>query len=200
MPAEAVTVEARSSWYRGALFVTKSAVPTQYVVVSESDRPAGSGLEAFDDIYDRELDYVWRTLGRFGVPPGDIQDAAHEVFLVLHRRWNELDRERPLQPWLFGVARRVAADVRAKRREEPMQIEPASSSDDPLAAMRELLRRAMAGLDDDRRAVVILHDLEGHTGAEIAALLDIPVNTVHSRLRLARADLVAIVRKLGGVP
>jgi RNA polymerase sigma-70 factor (ECF subfamily) len=138
--------------------------------VSEPDRPAGSGLEAFDEIYDRELDYVWRTLGRFGVPPGDIQDVAHEVFLVLYRRWNGLDRERPLQPWLFGVARRVAADLRTKRREEPTQIEPASP-DDPLAARRELLRRAMDALDDDRRAVIILHDLEGHTGAEIAALL-----------------------------
>jgi RNA polymerase sigma-70 factor (ECF subfamily) len=167
--------------------------------VSESDRPAGSGLEAFDAIYDRELDYVWRTLGRLGVPPGDIQDAAHEVFLVLYRRWNEVDRERALQPWLFGVARRVAAAFRAKRREAPSDVEP-TTADDPMAAKRELLRKAMDTLDDDRRAVIILHDLEGHTGAEIAALLDISVNTVHSRLRLARADLVAAVRKLGGVP
>lgn len=179
--------------------MTKSVFLTQYPVVSESDRPAGSGLEAFDEIYDRDLDYVWHTLRRFGVPPGDIQDAAHEVFLVLYRRWNELDRERPLQPWLFGVARRVAADFRAKRHEDPTQIEPASPAD-PLAAKRELLRRAMDALDDDRRAVIILHDLEGHTGAEIAVLLDISVNTVHSRLRLARADLVSAVRKLGGVP
>ena len=167
--------------------------------MSESDRPAGSGLEAFDEIYEREIDYVWRTLGRFGVPSADIQDAAHEVFLVLYRRWNEVDPQRPVHKWLFGVARRVAADFRAKRRENPTQFELATP-EDPLAAKRDLLRSAMDALDDDRRAVVILHDLEGHTGAEIAALLDIPVNTVHSRLRLARADLVAAVRKLGGVP
>jgi RNA polymerase sigma factor (sigma-70 family) len=190
-------------WFRPfgtvALFVTKTAIPPQYVGVSESDRPAGSGLDAFDEIYDRELDYVWRTLGRFGVPSADIQDAAHEVFLVLYRRWAEVDPERPVHRWLFGVARRVAADFRAKRREEPTQIESATS-EDPLAAKRALLRRAMDALDDDRRAVIILHDLEGHTGAEIAALLEIPVNTVHSRLRLARADLVAAVRKLTGAP
>ena len=167
--------------------------------MSESDRPAGSGLEAFDEIYEREIDYVWRTLGRFGVPSADIQDAAHEVFLVLYRRWSEVDPQRPVHKWLFGVARRVAADFRAKRRENPTQFELATP-EDPLAAKRDLLRSAMDALDDDRRAVVILHDLEGHTGAEIAALLDIPVNTVHSRLRLARADLVAAVRKLGGVP
>lgn len=179
--------------------MTKTAIPSQCVGVSESDRPAGSGLEAFDEIYERELDYVCRTLGRFGVRSADIQDAAHEVFLVLYRRWNEVDPKRPVHKWLFGVARRVAADYRAKRRENPTEIEIATS-EDPLAAKRELLRRAMDALDDDRRAVIILHDLEGHTGAEIAALLDIPANTVHSRLRLARADLVVAVRKLGGVP
>jgi RNA polymerase sigma-70 factor (ECF subfamily) len=166
--------------------------------VNELARQIHPGLVTFDDVYDRELDYVWRTLRRFGIPPEDVQDAAHEVFLLLHRRWEELDRERSLRPWLFGVARRVASDFRSKRREHSTAEEPQSTGD-PLAAQRALLRKAMEVLDDDRRAVIILHDLEGHTGAEIATLLDIPINTVHSRLRLARADLVAEVRKLGGV-
>jgi RNA polymerase sigma-70 factor (ECF subfamily) len=165
--------------------------------VSEPDRLPDSGLEAFHAIYDREFDYVWRNVGRMGVPQSEIADAVHEVFLVLHRKWNELDRTRPVRPWLFGVARRVAADLRAKRREEPTDVEP-PAAEDPLVAQRDLLWRALATLDDDRRTVVILHDLEGHTGAEIAALLDIPVNTVHSRLRLARADLLVAVRKLRG--
>ena len=178
--------------------MTKPVAPTQYVTVNEPDGPPGAGLEAFHAIYDREFDYVWRNLGRMGVPSADIADAVHEVFLVLHRKWNDLDRTRPLRPWLFGVARRVAADLRAKRREQPTDVEPAAA-EDPLVAQRDLLWRALATLDDDRRTVVILHDLEGHTGAEIAAQLDIPVNTVHSRLRLARADLLVTVRKLRGV-
>jgi RNA polymerase sigma-70 factor (ECF subfamily) len=158
-----------------------------------------AGLAAFDEVYEREFEYVWRTLGRFGVPHADLGDGVHEVFLVLHRRWNHLERKDALRPWLFGVARRVAAGLRAKRREEPSDAEPVAATD-PLAAQRDLLWRALATLDDDRRAVVILHDLEGHTGAEIAAILDVPINTVHSRLRLARADLVAAVRRLGGTP
>jgi RNA polymerase sigma-70 factor (ECF subfamily) len=173
--------------------VTKSPAPPQYGDVSEPVRPP----DAFDDVYEREFDYVWRTLGRFGVPNADLADGVHEVFLVLHRRWSELDRKDALRPWLFGVARRVAATMRAKRREEPSEIEPAAAAD-PLAAKRDLLWRALDTLDDDRRTVVILHDLEGHTGVEIAALLDIPANTVHSRLRLARADLLAAVHKLQG--
>jgi RNA polymerase sigma-70 factor (ECF subfamily) len=175
--------------------VTKSTRSPHYTNVTRPDRPPGSGLEEFDAIYEREFDYVWRSVGRLGVQSADIADAVHDVFLVLYRRWNELERKAEIRPWLFGVARRVAAGMRAKRREESSELEPATV-DDPQAAMRSLLRSAMGQLDDDRRAVVILHDLEGHTGAEVAAILDIPVNTVHSRLRLARADLLAIVKQL----
>jgi RNA polymerase sigma-70 factor (ECF subfamily) len=157
-----------------------------------------SALDAFDETYDREFEYVWRTLGRFGVPEHELPDATHEVFLVLHRRWNELDRERSLRPWLFGVARRVAADARAKRREQPSETEVVAPSD-PLVAQRNLLWRSLAVLDEAKRTIIILHDLEGYTGAEIAQQLDVPINTVHSRLRLARAELLAEVnRRRGG--
>lgn len=166
--------------------------------VSEPARPPGLGSADFDAIYDRELEYVCRTLGRFGVPAADLLDAAQEVFLVLYRKWRDIDTAKPMRPWLFGVARRVAADLRAKRREEPVPVEQFAA--DPQFAQRDLLWRALDALDDDRRTVVILHDLEGHTGAEIATLLELPVNTVHSRLRLARADLVAVVRRLKGAP
>ncbi len=179
--------------------MTKPTGSAQYAGVSEPVQPPGSGLEVFDEIYEHQFEYVCRTLGRFGVPPGDLHDAAHEVFLVLYRRWNEVDVARPIRPWLFGVARRVASAARAKRREAASDVDT-PSVEDPLVAQRNLLWKAMGSLDDDRRAVVILHDLEGHSGAEIAAMLAIPVNTVHSRLRLARAELLAIVRKLRGAP
>jgi RNA polymerase sigma-70 factor (ECF subfamily) len=177
--------------------VTKSAVSRQYVDVKEPDRLAGSELEAFDAIYEREFDYVWRSLGRLGVPHADLGDATHDVFVVLYRRWNVVDRERALRPWLFGVARRVAAGMRAKRRELPVDVD-VRAPDGADVAKRDLVWRALDQLDEDRRTVVILHDLEGHTGARIAEMLGISVNTVHSRLRLARAELVEIVRKLGG--
>jgi RNA polymerase sigma factor (sigma-70 family) len=158
--------------------------------VSESDH-----LDSFDAIYARELEYVWRTLGRLGVPASDIADAVHDVFVVLYKKRDDIDRARPVRPLLFGIARRIAAIARRKQR-------PESSEDAevvvaaPAHAERDMLWQALARLDDDRCAVFILHDLEGHTGPEIAAMLDIPVNTVHSRLRLARADLVAALHRL----
>lgn len=178
--------------------MTKTPAPAQYVDVSESERPTGSGLDAYDAIYEREHEYVWRTLGRLGVPVSELADATHDVFVVLWLRWGNVDLARPIRPWLFGVARKVAATVRRKQQEIIDAEVP--TVEDARVAQRDLLWRALAAIDEDRRAILILHDLEGHTGAEIAEMLNVPVNTVHSRLRLGRADLVEAVRRLRGTP
>ena len=177
--------------------MTKTASRAQYACVSEPDGPPGSGLDAFDAIYQRELDYVCRNLGRLGVPVRDIPDAAHDVFVILYRKWNEIDPNRSSRAWLFGVARRVASSAR-RQRHVPSEIDPPSP--DQGLVQRDLVWSALAELDDDRRAVVILHDLEGHTGTEIAEILEIPANTVHSRLRLAREELFVILRRLRSSP
>jgi RNA polymerase sigma-70 factor (ECF subfamily) len=158
--------------------------------VSESDH-----LDSFDAIYAREFEYVWRTLGRFGVPPSDIADAAHDVFVVVYQKRADIDPNRSIRPLLFGIARRIAAIARRKQRPESDPDAELLVAAPPHEA-RDLLWQALAVLDDDRRAVFILHDLEGHTGPEIAEMLGIPVNTVHSRLRLARAELVAALHRL----
>jgi RNA polymerase sigma-70 factor (ECF subfamily) len=164
------------------------------IEVGETDREAPVP-HTFDTIYEREFDYVWNTLGRLGTPSADLPDRVHDVFVVIHRRWGELDPGRPIRPWLFGIARRIAAGARRKRRETAYEHEAAAPADDSLAA-RDLLWRALAKLDDARREVVVLKELDGFTGAEIAEILGIPVNTVHSRLRLGRADLVAALAAL----
>jgi RNA polymerase sigma-70 factor (ECF subfamily) len=172
--------------------VTKAEASRQVQGVS------GSEPDDFDAIYQRELDYVWRTLGRLGVPPADIADAAHDVFVVVYRRWSELDPGRPVRGWLFGIARKVAAGRRRKHREVLEADADLATTDDPHRLDRDLLWRALSMLADDRIEVLVLHDLEGYTGAEIAASLDLSPNTVHSRLRLARADLLAAVERLRG--
>lgn len=172
--------------------MTKSEASRQVLEVS------GSAPDDFDAIYQRELDYVWRTLGRLGVPPADLADAAHDVFVVVYRRRGELDPARPVRGWLFGIARKVAAGRRRKRREVLEDAPDRPAPGDPHDADRDLLWRALSTLADDRIEVLVLHDLEGYTGAELAALLDLSPNTVHSRLRLARADLLAAVERLRG--
>jgi RNA polymerase sigma-70 factor (ECF subfamily) len=174
-------------------------VSRQGRIAGEPARPPGPGLEAFDTVYESHFDYVGKTLGRLGVPPADLPDAVHDVFVVVYRRWSEIDFARSLRPWLFGIARRVAAGRRRKQRDVLTEVpERGSSGDRDQIARRDLLWRLLAELPDERLEVVILHDLEGHTGADIAQQLGISVNTVHSRLRLARADLAAALVRLGG--
>jgi RNA polymerase sigma-70 factor (ECF subfamily) len=180
--------------------VIKTDASPQYIDVSESDRPPGVGLDDFDAIYHRELAYVWKTLGRLGVASADLDDATHDVFVVLHRKWDSIDPARPIRAWLFGVARRVAATRRRNDHGSPIDSpEPSAGGPEPIAR-RDLLWKALAALDDDRREVVVLHDVEGHTSADIGAMLGIPANTVRSRLRLGRAQLVAAVERLEGKP
>lgn len=173
--------------------MTKTDALPQYLC---TDMSVPAETDTFYAIYEREVSYVWRTLGRLGVSPSELADGVHDVFVIVHRRWSDIDFERPIRPWLFGIARRVAAGMRRKRRELPSEI--AATTPPSPHPERDFLWRVLAELDEDRREVLVLHDIEGYTGAEIAAMLTIPANTVHSRLRLAREDMRAIVTKLGG--
>src|SRR5262245_45054218 len=103
--------------------------------------------ERFRAVFEAELDYVFATLRRLGVPPRDLEDVAHEVFLRVHQRWNEYDPSRPLRPWLFAFALRLASDYRRlarHRRElfaEPDEPASAAPGADELLAGRD--RRAL---------------------------------------------------------
>ncbi|GAC1351949.1 MAG: hypothetical protein NVSMB1_09930 [Polyangiales bacterium] len=160
----------------------------------------------FAEIYQTECDYVWHNLRRLGVRSGDIEPIAHEVFLTLFRRSHELDLERPLRPWLFGTALRMARDYRrsAQRRhiassdafDEFVDEVPGADERLDIERRRRLVHRALDALDLDKRAVMILHDLEGSPIPEVATALQIPLNTAYSRLRLARQEFAVAVRRI----
>jgi RNA polymerase sigma-70 factor (ECF subfamily) len=152
------------------------------------------------ELYATHWRQVWRTLARLGVPPHLVEDAVHDVFLAAHVR-------RPPRPdsssgWLLGVAVRIAANVRRRqqRRGEHVPIEDGVIStgrgaDDELEARRRLARfeQVVSTLPDEQREAFVLCDLEQLTAREAAEVLDEKVNTVSSRLRLARAALAKIL-------
>jgi RNA polymerase sigma-70 factor (ECF subfamily) len=162
----------------------------------------------FDDIYDSQLAYVWHTLRRLGAPDRDREDLAHDVFLIVHRRLDSYDSSRSLRAWLFGIAYRVLSDYRRSarvRREVVTDAEPSATATGPAEAMsaredRELVHAALAELELVRRAVFVMHELDGMTIPEIAEVIDAPQNTLYSHLRRARRELAAAVRRLGGGP
>lgn len=175
------------------------------IATSDQGSPPAGGDECFH-VYQRELDYLLGSLRRLGVMPRDIEDVAHEVFLVMHRRWQDYDQKRPLRPWLFGIAFRVAASQRRKGAREVLGDQPEaedfSARPDEAAAAgetRHLLLKALAQVPLERRAVLLMHDVDETSMHDITAELAIPLFTGYSRLRKARKELdLALTRLLGG--
>jgi RNA polymerase sigma-70 factor (ECF subfamily) len=176
-----------------------------------STEDAEARARAFRRLYDTQLDFVWRNLRRLGVSEADAEDRAQEVFVVAHRRFDEFeDRGRGPRAWLFQIVLRVASDARRHKRRHPeipdggdaverVSVEP--SQTDAMARRDDLakLDAALAVLDMDRRAVLVLHEIEEMTAPEIAQVLGIPLNTVYSRLRVAREKLEAALARRGGL-
>jgi RNA polymerase sigma-70 factor (ECF subfamily) len=166
--------------------------------------PAAETVD-FPSLYKQEFGYAWRTLRRLGVRERDLPDVAHDFFIVVYRRLSDYDSSRPVRPWLFGIAFRVVSDYRRLARnaretpeDAPEIVDHAPPVDEQIAERqaREAVVRVLDELDLDRRAVLVMHDLEDHPIPEIAAALNIPVPTAYSRLRLAREDLAAAIKRL----
>jgi RNA polymerase sigma-70 factor (ECF subfamily) len=160
------------------------------------------------ELFATHAEYVWNTLRRLGVPRSDLEDLTHEVFLQVQRHIAEYDTARRPRPWLFGFAFRIASQHRRKayRRREVLSdaaeeaADPAARPDEHVAAAqdRRLVLQALESIDLDRRAVFVLYEIDGVPMDEIARALSIPVNTAYSRLRVARAEFAAAVKKLRG--
>ena len=162
----------------------------------------------YPTIYRAQFTYVWNTLRRLGVPTRDLEDLTHDLFLVAYRRLPDYDPARPIRPWLFGIAVRLVADFRKAARNvhetvgitaglvEPAESSPAADERIAASQARGLLMRALGALDLDRRAVFVMHEIDELAVPDIAAALEIPLNTAYSRLRLARADVAAAARRI----
>ena len=177
---------------------------------SSSTRIVPDRDRAFRALYETHSAFVWRNLRRLGVDDGDVEDKLQEVFVVAHRRWEEfIDRGHGPRAWLFQIALRVASDARRHRRRHPVDpdggvaqerqsIEPPQAAAFDQRQQLDLLDRALSAIDMGRRAVLVLHEIEQMTAPEIARTLDLPLNTVYSRLRVARLELEQGLRHLGG--
>jgi RNA polymerase sigma-70 factor (ECF subfamily) len=155
-------------------------------------------------IYEEYFDFVWRSLRRLGVPLSAVDDAAQDVFVVAHRRLGEFEGRSSPKTWLFSIACNVARHHRralARRRQQELDEELADLDhvgQEERARTQEAARlvyQLLDSLDDDRRAIFVLVHFEHMPAPEIAQALGIPINTVYSRLRLARRDFDAALRR-----
>lgn len=181
-----------------------AALATQAAQARPGSDPRQRELQT---LYEAHVRDVWCALRRLGVPERDLDDAAHEVFLVAYRRLDDYDRSRPARPWLTGIAWRVAAAWRRRAGARLVQIGlPTDAATPDMDAEHEMRRQqdirtvhdALAQLPEAQRDVFVLHEIEGLSMPDIADAVDAPLNTLYSRLRLARARFIAEVRHLVG--
>jgi RNA polymerase sigma-70 factor (ECF subfamily) len=162
-----------------------------------------TGEEEWGALYDAYFDFVWRSLRRLGVPVNALDDATQDVFVIALRRRNDFEGRSAIKTWLFGIAWNVARNLsRSKtRREDPLSDaivdgrdfgqEEAAARAEAVATLYELLD----GLDEDKRAVFVMAELEEMGAKEIATVMGVPENTVYSRLRAARSAFEAGLRR-----
>jgi len=160
-------------------------------------------VPSFDEVYTTNVAFVWRTLRTFGVTDSQIEDAVQDVFVVVHRRLPEWEGRAALTTWLFAIARRVASAHRRRGgtdRTETLLEEPAGGADTFAELSRaQAVATVMAILDqmdDDKRTVFALVELEQLSVPEVARMLDLKLNTAYSRLRLARQAFELAVQAL----
>ena len=153
---------------------------------------------AFEALVRRHLRAAYAVaLARTG-SPHDAEDVCQDAFVAALERLGTLRDPDRFAAWLMEIVRNRALNLHRSRRvrsEEPIDEAltrgdgPDPARDAERAALREDLLAALAGLDETRREVTLLHDLEGWRHAEIADRLGMPEGTVRYHLHEARKAL-----------
>jgi len=155
-------------------------------------------VSQFESIYRQYFDFVWSSVRRLGVNPTAADDIVQEVFIVIHSRLHTLENPESLRSWIYGVVRRTVSGYHRARRVRDasgamLAVEPDARPHPPtpfdLAEQTDqvkLLWSILEDLDEPKREVFMMAELDELTVPEIADILEIPLNTAYSRLRSAR--------------
>lgn len=167
----------------------------------------GPPLPTFHNLYTTYFELVWSTARRLGVAPDAIDDVVQEVFIVVHNKLDTLERPEALRSWIYGITRRtVSAYHRSQRARIPLSIqagverEAVSQAPTPLAhtetsAELQMLMSLLEELDEPKREMFALVEIEELSVPQAAELLEIPLNTAYSRLRTARQAFEAALTR-----
>jgi RNA polymerase sigma-70 factor (ECF subfamily) len=148
--------------------------------------------------------FVHRVLLHLGVPEDRVDDASQEVFLVVLRQLPAFEGRSAPSTWLFGICRNIArADRRRGRRAAELPFDDLPDAVFQPAQEGELWARraharlvwALGELKEEQRTAFILYELEELTLEEIAAAERTAISTIHSRLKVARERVQALLRR-----
>ncbi len=162
----------------------------------------------FDTVYETHVDFAWRAARRMGLGAADAEDVVQEAFVVVHRRLAEFEGRADIKTWVFKILLHLvrhhfrshqrrpgdhAGDDAGSLRELATEQDPASALERSEAV--SVLDRLLRQLDEDKREVLVLAEIEQMTLAQIAEVTGVNPNTVASRLRAARQDFQKLLRR-----
>jgi RNA polymerase sigma-70 factor (ECF subfamily) len=176
---------------------------------------AGAGDAApidFTSVFRAHAAYAWRLLRRLGVAERDAHDVCHDVFIIIHRRLAHIRAQSSVRSFVYSVCVRAASDYRrsARVRRERLSDDsvvdagatPRSEMPDKVVEHRRLTAFLMAHLErmeDAKREVFVLYEMDELTMAEVAEIVGCPPQTAYSRLHAARKEIrAAFARWEGG--
>lgn len=163
----------------------------------------------FAAVFTENAPFVWRALRRLGVREADVPDVCQDVFVVVHRKLPGFEGRSTLRSWIYGICIRTAADHRRRahvRHEMPTPDPPEGevAATQTIAVERRqaraLLDTALDLLDEDKRAVFVLYEVEELTMSEVAEAVGCPLQTAYSRLHAARRIVKESLEQAGGAP
>jgi len=164
-------------------------------------------VPSFHELCTHYFEFVWKCARAFGSKADEIDDVVQDVFLVVQRRHADLTEERLARSWIYGITRRVVSSQRQRRRRREgdspgvLDVDSLKSPErSPLAAAEHnvevrVLTQLLDQLDERKREVFVLSEIMEMSGREIAETIGVPMNTVYSRLRVAREEFDAAAQR-----
>jgi RNA polymerase sigma-70 factor, ECF subfamily len=182
----------------------KWRVPNPEIVSEEEEAVAP---QDFQSIYAAWFEEVSRWIRAMGGPEADREDLVQDVFVVVHRRLSEFDGEN-VAGWLYQIARRRVRDFRRLLWVKHLLVgrvplpdslaKPGPGPADSLETKekRQLLEALLEKLNESERAALVLFEIEGYSGEEVASIQGVPLNTVWARIHKARKKLRAQLERI----
>ena len=163
-------------------------------------------VPTFEELTEQLSGPLQRYLGRFAGDHQSAEDLLQETLMRISRGLPGFEGRSSLKTWAFSVATRTAIDHlrKSKAGSQIVEIEDAGDLPDPddligerlvIDEMNSCIRDEIDSLTGDYRAAIILHDLEGLTGAETAEIVGCSLATAKIRIHRARARLKKILKK-----
>lgn len=170
---------------------------SKYAALSDTElvELALSDLDAFGELVRRHQDFVYGAALRVVRNPVMAQDIAQEAFVRAYRALSGFRGQAQVRSWLYRIATNLALNAVSRRREYPTEEVPDRparrdpAADTEVSVLRGELEEAISELPPKLKEPLVLREFDGLTYQEIADTLDLPLNTVRTRILRARRSL-----------